>query len=81
MNVLRQVAEEMSENPNTSSTPSLPATCNGNADEEKFAHKQPRIIEERADRTLDHHVSTRGMHLPVWVDICDHNVEENLDTS
>jgi len=65
MNVLRQVAKETSENPNTSSTPSLHATYNDNAGEEKFAHKQPRIVEERADRTLDHHVSTRGMHLPV----------------
>lgn len=81
MNVLWQVAKEMSENSNTFSTPSLPATCNGNAGEEKFAHKQPRITEERADRTLDHHVSTKDMHLPVWVDVCDHSVEENLDTS
>lgn len=74
MNVRRQVAEEMSANPNTFSTLSSPATCNGNAGEEKFAHKQPRIVEERADRVLDHHISTKDMHLPVLVDVCDHSV-------
>lgn len=74
MNVLRQVAEEKSENPNISSTPSLRAINNDTGREEKFADRPSRIITMRVEKIPDHLPPTKDTHLPVWVDVFDQNV-------